>query len=97
MCARERVAGRVVGVTSVGVIIDPRRRTRAEADTFFVPIGCDFVVDDGQGEWEMVEGVMPSCAEGDGLGGVAETEGARVRRQEKLAMAPEAREWLPSL
>ena len=26
---------------------------------------------------------MPSCAEGDGLGGVAETEGAREQREEK--------------
>ena len=67
-CARERVAGRVVGVTSgVGVIVNPRRRSRAEAGTFF-SIGRDFVVvvvadDDGEGEWEMIEGVMPwvSC------------------------------------
>ena len=45
----------------VGVIVKPRRRSRAEADTFF-SIGRDFVVvvdDDGEGEWEMMEeGVM---------------------------------------
>ena len=45
----------------------------------------------------MVEDVMLSCAEGDGLGGVAETEGAWAQREEEPAMAPEAREWLPSL
>ena len=33
-CARERVAGRVVGITSgVGVKVKPRRRSRAEADS----------------------------------------------------------------
>ena len=48
-CARERVAGRVVGVTNgVGVIVEPRRRSPAEADTFF-SIRRDFVVDDGEG------------------------------------------------
>ena len=40
---------------------------------------------------------MPSCAEGDGLDGVAETEAALAQREEELAMAPEAVEWLPSL
>ena len=40
---------------------------------------------------------MPSCAEGDGMGGVAETEGVRVQREDEPAMAPEAGEWLPSL
>ena len=45
----------------------------------------------------MVEGVMPSSAEGDGLGGVAEMEGALAQREEEPAMAPEAGEWLPSL
>ena len=40
---------------------------------------------------------MSSCAEGDGLGGVAEAEGARAQREEEPAMVPEAREWLPSL
>ena len=54
------------GVTSgVGVIVKQRRRSRAEADTFF-SIGRDFVAvadDDGEGEWEMMEGVIPwvSC------------------------------------
>ena len=52
-----------MGVTSgVGVIIKPRRRSHAEADTFFSR-GRDFVVvadDDGEGEWDMMEdGVMP--------------------------------------
>ena len=86
-----------MGVTSgVGVIVKPRRRSRAEADTFF-SIGLDFVVV-AEGEWEMMEeGVMPwvSCpdwftrGEGDGLNdGVAETEGARAGREEELAMAP---------
>ena len=56
---------------------DPARRL-----TLFFSIGRDFV-DDGEGGWEMVEDVMPSCAEGDGLGGVAETEGAREQREEK--------------
>ena len=38
------MAGCVVGVTSgVGVIVNPRLRSRAEADTFF-SIGRDFVV-----------------------------------------------------
>jgi hypothetical protein len=99
---RERVAGRVVGV--VGVIVNPRRRSRAEADTFF-SIGRTFVrdcvvADDGEGEWEMMEGVIPwvSCpgcvdVDVDGSGGVAETEteteGARARREEDLAMASE--------
>ena len=82
-----------MGVTSgVGVIVKPRRRFCAEADTFF-SIGRDFVVvaDDGENEWEMVEeGVRPwvscsdwfTCAEEDGSGGgVAETEGARARRE----------------
>ena len=85
-----------MGVTSVGVIIDPRRSSRAEADTFF-SIGRDLVNDDGEGGWEKVEGVMPSCAEADGLGGVAETEDARARREEELVMASEVGEWLPSL
>ena len=56
----------MAGVTSgVDVIVKPRRRSRAEADAFF-SIGRDFVVvvaDDGEGEWEIMEGVMPwaSC------------------------------------
>ena len=89
-----------MGITSgVGVIVKPRRRSRAEADTF-LSIGRDFIVvpdDDGEGEWEMMEGLMPrvscpdlfTCAEEDGSGGgVAVTEGARARREEKLVMAP---------
>ena len=53
---REHVAGHIVDVTSgVGVTIEPRRRSRAEAGTFF-SIGRDFVIDDdGKGEWEMME------------------------------------------
>ena len=57
-----------MGVTSgVGVIVKPRRRFCAEANTFF-SIGRDFVVvaDDGENEWEMVEeGVRPwvSCSD----------------------------------
>ena len=81
-----------MGVISVNL----RRGARAEADTFF-STGPDFVVDDGEGGWEMVEGVRPSYAEGDGLGGVAETEGAQAQLEEEPAMAPEARECLPSL
>ena len=55
-----------MGVTSgVGVIAKPRRRSHAEADTFF-SISRDFVVvanDDGDGEWEMMDVVIPwvSC------------------------------------
>ena len=53
-----------MGVTTgVGVIVNPRRRSRAEADTFF-SIGRDFVVVVAEGEWEMMEeGFMPwvSC------------------------------------
>ena len=53
-----------MSVTSdVGVIVKPRRRSRAEADTFF-SIGRDFVVVVAEGECEMMEeGVMPwvSC------------------------------------
>ena len=33
----------------------------------------------------------------DGLGGVAETEGALAQQEEEPAMAPEAGEWLLSL
>ena len=50
-------------ISGVGVIVKPRRRSRAEADTFF-SIGLDFVVvAEGEGEWEIMEGVMPwvSC------------------------------------
>ena len=51
-----------MGVTSgIGVIVNPRRRSRAKADSF-VSTGHDFVVvpdDDGEGEWEMMDGVMP--------------------------------------
>ena len=50
-----------MGVTSgLCVIVKPRRRSRAEADTLF-SIGRDFVVNDnGEGECEMMEeGVMP--------------------------------------
>ena len=72
---------------------DPAQRL-----TLFFSIGRDFVVvDDGEGEWEMVEeGVIPwvscpdrlTCAEEDGSGGgVAVTEGARARREEELVMA----------
>ncbi|EDR04498.1 uncharacterized protein LACBIDRAFT_295063 [Laccaria bicolor S238N-H82] len=93
-CALERVAGRVVGVTSgVGVIVKPRRRSRAEAD-IFSSIGRDFVVG-AEGYCGMMEGVMqwvscPGCVgeNEDGSGGEAETEGARARREEELAMAP---------
>ena len=93
-CARERVAGRVVGVTSgIGVIVKPRRRSRAEADTF--SIGLDFVVV-AEGECEMMEGVMPwvscpdwfTCAEADGPGSVTETESSRAGREKELVTAP---------
>ena len=53
-----------MGVTTgVGVIVKPRRRSRAEADTFF-SIGRDFVVvAEGECELMMEEGVIPwvSC------------------------------------
>jgi len=84
-----------VGV--VGVIVKPRRRSRAEADVFFSmgrTLVRDFVV--AADEWEMMEGVMPwascpgcvTCAEEDGSGGVAETESARALREEEVVMAP---------
>jgi hypothetical protein len=60
-------------------------------------MGCrlvyGFIV--AEGEWEMMEGIMPwvscpSCVneDDDGLGSVAETEGAWAQWEQELMMAP---------